>query len=67
MQANQTCRHGNGRGGARLPLSIWRIVQPGDNTALNNFVFDETKGVNMQIRPNATCCDFFNLYFTKEF
>ena len=30
-------------------------------------VFAETDGVNMQMGPNATCSDFFNLYFTKEF
>ena len=60
-------RHGNGCGVARLPLSIWRKVQPGDNIALNDFVFAETEGVNMQMGPTATCSDFFNLYFTKEF
>ena len=66
VQANQTHWHGNGHGGARLPLSIWRKVQPGDNVALNAFVFAETEGVNMQIGCNATCSDFFDLYSTKE-
>ena len=58
MQANQTRRRGNGRGSTRLPISIWRK---------SDFVFAETDGVNMQMGPNATCSDFFNPYFTKEF
>ena len=45
-------------GMGRLPISIWRK---------SDFVFAETDGVNMQMGPNATCSDFFNLYFTKEF
>ena len=67
MQANQTRRHGNGCSGARLPLSIWRKVQPGDNITLNDFGFAETERVNMQMGPNTTCSDFVDLYFTKEF
>ena len=67
VPANQTRKHGNGRDGATLPLSIWRKVQPGDNIDLNDFVFAETEGANMRMGPNATCSDFFDLYFTKEF
>ena len=53
MQANQTRRRGNGRGGAALPLSIWRKVQLGDNIALNDFAFAETEGVNMRMGPKC--------------
>ena len=67
VQVNQTRMSGNGRSGARLPLSIWRKVQPGGNVVLNDFVFAETEGVNMRMGPNATCSDFFNLYFTQKF
>ena len=67
VQANQRRRHGNGCSGARLPLSIWRKVQSGENIALNDFGFAETEGVNMRMGPHATCSDFVDLYCTKEF
>ena len=55
VQANQTRRRGNCRGGARLPLSIRKTVQHGHNIALNDFVFAKTEVVNMRMGPSATC------------
>ena len=67
VQANQTRTSRNGRSGVKIPLSIWRKVQPGDNIVLNDFVFAETDGVNMRMGLSATCIDFFDLYFSEEF